>query len=56
MAVLKNDLGELAEFAFKWDGPTGTISEMEQFDEQEFRELLEAKEKSNENKNGGLNF
>jgi KaiC/GvpD/RAD55 family RecA-like ATPase len=46
MAVLKNDLGELNEFAFKWNGKKGEISEMEQFEEDElYRELRDREEK-----------
>jgi replicative DNA helicase len=43
MAVLKNDLGELTEFAFNWHGPTGTISELEDFQYEELDQLLDKK-------------
>jgi len=43
MAVLKNDLGELAEFEFNWEGKRGIISEMEDFQHAEFEELLRQK-------------
>jgi hypothetical protein len=57
MAVLKNDLGELCEFAFNWNGPKGEISEMEDFQRQEFEQLLAAKASANgEKSNSGLNF
>ncbi len=44
MAVLKNDLGELCEFTFKWNGPKGEISEMGEFDHEEYQELLRKKQ------------
>lgn len=40
MAVIKNDLGPLSEFAFKWNGGRGEISELEDHDWTEFDRLL----------------
>lgn len=58
MAVLKNDLGELCEFAFNWHGPSGSISEMEQHQAAEFEMMLKAKENAGkgDSDRGGLNF
>lgn len=44
MAVLKNDLGELAEFAFQWNGKQGLVKEMEQHQLEEFEGLLRDKQ------------
>lgn len=56
MAVLKNDLGELKEFAFNWNGPRGEISEMEDFQKDEFYRLLKEKEANNsDDDEGGWN-
>lgn len=46
MAVLKNDLGELTEFAFKWHGSRGRLGEMEQYDGYEFERMLKEKQDS----------
>lgn len=43
MAILKNDLGELSELEFKWDGRRGKITEMEDEERIEFNQLLETK-------------
>lgn len=43
MAVLKNDLGELNEFVFGWDGPKGEISELTTEQKDDFWQLLEEK-------------
>lgn len=58
MAILKNDLGELGEFAFNWNGKQGRITEMDQFQVDDFEMMLKAKDNANNpNKNnGGLNF
>lgn len=56
MAVLKNDLGELCEFAFNWNGPRGEISEMEDFQRDEFEMMLKAKENAKNGDKDGLNF
>lgn len=55
MAILKNDLGELNEFAFNWNGPKGEISEMEHFQRVEFEQMIKAKENANnpDKNNGG---
>lgn len=47
MAILKNDLGELDELSFKWDGKRGDIHEMEDYDYQTLEEWLEEKEREN---------
>lgn len=54
MAVLKNDLGELAEFAFKWNGPKGEISEMDDYDQNEFKLLLDKKNEQNKKSDSWL--
>lgn len=41
MAVLKNDLGELADLQFRWDGPKGKIYEMEQGDLEEMKHIID---------------
>lgn len=43
MAILKNDLGELGHFKFKWEGRSGSISELEDGDEMEYKELMNKK-------------
>jgi len=48
MAILKNDLGELDEFAFKWNGRRGEISELEQGEQDQLEALLVEKEKERE--------
>lgn len=53
MAVLKNDLGELNEFVFNWDGKKGSISEMEDFQKEEFFSLLRQKESDEGNDDNG---
>lgn len=45
MAILKNDLGELGTFAFNWDGKRGKVTDMDQFQYDEFERAL--KEKTN---------
>jgi hypothetical protein len=44
MAVLKNDFGELGEFQFSWDGKTGEIHELTEFQIQELCDKLQEKE------------
>jgi hypothetical protein len=58
MAVLKNELGELAEMAFSWNGKRGEIDEMDDFQRQDFDEMLRVKEEARAGgrNNGGLNF
>jgi len=53
MAVLKNDLGELSEFAFNWHGKTGTISEMEDYQYDELNRMLRDKEAEKNEENEG---
>lgn len=52
MAVLKNDLGELNQFVFNWNGKRGMISEMEDFQKEEFYRLLKEKEKKADDDDG----
>lgn len=52
MAILKNDLGELSELEFKWDGKRGKITEMEDHERYEFQELLSKKELEKKNTGG----
>jgi hypothetical protein len=47
MAVLKNDLGELNELSFKWEGKQGFIKELEYEDQEELNQLLKTKEMKN---------
>lgn len=57
MAILKNDLGELGEFAFNWDGKRGRVTDMDQTQYEEFEMELKAKQNAKEaEKGGGLNF
>lgn len=53
MAILKNDLGELSELTFGWNGPQGRIYEIDNHEKQEFEEMLmkKAEKKANEKKN-----
>lgn len=51
MAVLKNDLGELAEFGLSWNGRLGQLSELEDWQQEELEELLQKKEEKKSNKN-----
>lgn len=51
MAILKNDLGELAELDFGWNGKRGMITELEDNEKDELRQLLKAKsEKKDDDK------
>lgn len=43
MAILKNDLGELAHFTFNWEGKTGSITEMSEEQEFQYKNNLEEK-------------
>lgn len=43
MAVLKNDLGELAKLDFKWEGKRGLIKELEDSEYMELQKLLKEK-------------
>jgi hypothetical protein len=43
MAILKNDLGELDHFKFNWNGATGTITEMNREQEQQYIDALAEK-------------
>jgi hypothetical protein len=56
MAILKNDLGELGTFAFNWDGKRGRVTDMDQFQFEEFERALKAKENAKETDKEGLNF
>lgn len=55
MAILKNDLGELAEFAFKWDGRRGSITEMEEHDYDALEQFLAHKEDHKKQSGDGWN-
>lgn len=56
MAVLKNDLGELNEFVFGWNGPKGEIYELADFQKDEFYAKLK-NHIEDKNKNSlSLNF
>jgi hypothetical protein len=43
MAILKNDLGELGKFTFKWHGKTGGILPMSDLDYNEYEECMKEK-------------
>lgn len=53
VAVLKNDLGELNEFVFGWNGARGEISELDDSQIDYFYQLIAQKEE-NSNKNKGF--
>lgn len=55
MAVLKNDLGELGEFAFKWEGKRGDITELDDYQYDEFFEFLRQKNEKKGQGDGGWN-
>lgn len=50
MAVIKNDLGELAEFTFNWEGKRGMLTELEDHQTEEFNELMAIRKQQEENK------
>lgn len=50
MAVLKNDLGELAELNFGWNGKRGLITELEYTEEQHLREMLKFRQQNQDQK------
>jgi hypothetical protein len=52
MAILKNDLGELKEFDYGWNGKRGEIYELEDIQRQELKELLQMKEEEVGDKKG----
>lgn len=54
MAVLKNRMGGLSQFDFKWNGLTGTITDLDFSDEDELQEIREAKIASESNSGGGF--
>lgn len=43
MAVLKNRMGGLSQFDFKWNGLTGTITDLDHGDEHDLKDLRDAK-------------
>jgi replicative DNA helicase len=53
MAILKNDLGELSELTFGWNGHEGRITEIEDHEHQEFKELLMKKAEHKKNEKSG---
>jgi replicative DNA helicase len=52
MAILKNDLGELDMFDFKWTGKTGSIEHLEDNEHAAFIELLKEKDRKKNEKEG----
>lgn len=48
LGVLKNDLGEIGQLDYKWDGKRGTIDELEDIERRELEDLLANKDGSNE--------
>lgn len=48
MGILKNDLGEIGQLDFHWDGKRGEIRELEDFERRELETLLEAKERGDD--------
>ena len=51
MAILKNDLGEVGQFDFNWNGKAGAITEMSEEDENTLKLWLD--EKNNKKSNEG---
>lgn len=45
LAVVKNRMGGLAKFDFKWDGLSGSIEELDEIESQELSKILERKAK-----------
>lgn len=57
MAILKNDLGELKQFDFGWDGAKGRIYNLETIEKTQLKELLKMKnEMRDEKKQNKLGF
>lgn len=52
MAILKNDLGELATFDFSWNGKRGEINELEDIERRELKELLKQKDNAKDESDG----
>lgn len=50
MAIIKNDLGELATFDFGFDGKTGKISELEEHQKADLKKWLKEKEDAGKEK------
>jgi hypothetical protein len=44
MAILKNDLGELNQYKFNWVGKTGSITEMDEHDENKYNDYMSKKD------------
>ena len=53
MAVLKNRMGGLSQFDFKWNGLTGTITELDHGDEYDLKQMRDAKS-AEKNEGGGF--
>jgi hypothetical protein len=52
MAILKNDLGELDEHSFHWEGKRGMIREMDLAEKFTFEHLLHEKENAGKDDDG----
>jgi len=52
LAILKNDLGEMSEYVFGWNGKRGDIYELADHQIEEFEELLAKKEREKKVKDG----
>jgi len=50
LGILKNDLGVLDTFDFGWEGKTGRIYELEDFQREELKELLDQRDKKKKEK------
>lgn len=48
MGILKNDLGEIGQLDYHWDGKRGEIRELEDFERNELESLLESKDNEDE--------
>jgi replicative DNA helicase len=44
LAVLKNNMGTIGQYDFKWNGPNGSIDELSVFERSELESIIEEKE------------
>ena len=56
MAILKNDFGELDQFDFHWNGKKGEITELEDIERAELKDLLESKSQSDNSGGNGFDY
>jgi hypothetical protein len=48
MGILKNDLGEIGQIDFSWNGKRGEIKELDDYGRQELKDLLKLKDENRE--------